>query len=160
MATHSGALAWRIPWTEEPGGLQSMGSLRVGHDWASSLSLFTFHFHALEREVATHSTIVAWRIPGTEEPGGLLSMRSQSWPRLAWLSSSTAGYTIHFQVKVISKLPWSYGYNPPESYLFTCSALIISCLIAVKYFSMFSFQSNYINPFLKWPQAHKYYIMI
>ena len=42
MATHFSALAWRIPWTEEPGGLQSMGSLRVGHDWATSLSLFTF----------------------------------------------------------------------------------------------------------------------
>ena len=39
--THSSALAWKIPWTEEPGGLQSMGSLRVGHDWATSLSLFT-----------------------------------------------------------------------------------------------------------------------
>ena len=42
MATHSSVLAWRIPWTEEPGRLQSMGSLRVGHDWATSLSLFTF----------------------------------------------------------------------------------------------------------------------
>ena len=41
MAPHSGALAWRIPWTEEPGGLQSMGSLEVGHDRATSLSLFT-----------------------------------------------------------------------------------------------------------------------
>ena len=40
--THSSTLAWRIPWTQEPGGLQSMGSLRVGHDWATSLSLFTF----------------------------------------------------------------------------------------------------------------------
>ena len=37
---------------------------------------FTFHFHALEKEMATHSTVLAWRIPGTEEPGGLLSMRS------------------------------------------------------------------------------------
>ena len=42
MATHSSTLAWKIPWTEEPGRLRSMGSLRVGHDWASSLSLFTF----------------------------------------------------------------------------------------------------------------------
>ena len=42
MATHSGVLAWRIPGTGEPGGLQSMGSLRVGHDRATSLSLFTF----------------------------------------------------------------------------------------------------------------------
>ena len=42
MAPHSSTLAWKIPRTEEPGGLQSMGSLRVGHDWATSLSLFTF----------------------------------------------------------------------------------------------------------------------
>ena len=42
MAPHSSTLAWKIPWTEEPGGLQSMGSLGVGHDWATSLSLFTF----------------------------------------------------------------------------------------------------------------------
>ena len=42
MATHSSALAWKIPWIEEPGRLQSMGSQRVRHDWATSLSLFTF----------------------------------------------------------------------------------------------------------------------
>ena len=42
MAPHSSTLAWKIPWTEEPGGLQSMVLLRVGHDWATSLSLFTF----------------------------------------------------------------------------------------------------------------------
>ena len=42
MAPHSSTLAWKIPWTEEPVGLQSMGSLRVGHNWATSLSLFTF----------------------------------------------------------------------------------------------------------------------
>ena len=42
MAPHSSTLAWKIPWTEEPGRLQSMGSLRVEHDWATSLSLFTF----------------------------------------------------------------------------------------------------------------------
>ena len=39
MAPHSSTLAWKIPWMEEPGRLQSMGSLRVGHDWATSLSL-------------------------------------------------------------------------------------------------------------------------
>ena len=43
---------------------------------ATSLSLFTFHFHALEKEIATHSRVLAWRIPGTEEPGGLPSMGS------------------------------------------------------------------------------------
>ena len=42
MATHSSALAWKVPWTEEPGGLRSMGWLGVGYDWVTSLSLFTF----------------------------------------------------------------------------------------------------------------------
>ena len=44
MAPHSRTLAWKIPWTEEPGGLQSMGSRRVRHNWATSLSLFTFMY--------------------------------------------------------------------------------------------------------------------
>ena len=69
MATHSNTLAWKIPWTEEPGGLQSMGSLRVGHDFT-----FTFHFYTLEKEMATHSSVLAWRVPVMEEPGGLPSM--------------------------------------------------------------------------------------
>ena len=124
MAPHSRVLAWRIPETGEPGGLLSMGSHRVGHDWSDLVAAaaaaaaveprregngnplqysclenpmdrgawwaavhgftgswtwlsdftFTFHFHALEREMATHSCILAWRIPGTGEPGRLLSM--------------------------------------------------------------------------------------
>ena len=72
IAPHSSTLAWKIPWTEEPGRLQSMGSRRVGHDWATSLSLFTFI--ALEKAMAAHSSVLAWRIPGTGEPGGLPSM--------------------------------------------------------------------------------------
>ena len=73
MATHSSTLAWTIPWTEEPGGLQSMGW--VAKSWARlSDFTFTFHFHALEKEMATHSSVLAWRIPGTGEPGGLPSM--------------------------------------------------------------------------------------
>ena len=70
MAPHSSTLAWKIPWTEKPGRLQSMGSLRVGYDLT-----FTFHFHALE-EMASHSSVLAWRIPEMGEPGGLPSMRS------------------------------------------------------------------------------------
>ena len=63
MATHSSTLAWKIPWTEEPGGLQSMGSLRVGHDSATSLSLFTFmHWR---RKWQPTPVFLAWRIPGT-----------------------------------------------------------------------------------------------
>ena len=70
MAPPSSTLAWKIPWTEEPGKLQSMGSLLVGRlrDFP-----FTFHFHALEKEMATHSSVLVWRIPGTGEPGGLPS---------------------------------------------------------------------------------------
>ena len=56
---HSSTLSWKIPRTEESGRLQSMGSLRVGHDCATSLSVFTFHFHALEKEMATHSSTLA-----------------------------------------------------------------------------------------------------
>ena len=73
MAPHSSTLAWKTSWMEEPGRLQYMGSLRVGHD--SDLT-FTFHFLALEKEMATHSSVLAWRIPGTGEPGGLASMGS------------------------------------------------------------------------------------
>ena len=59
MAPHSSTLAWKIPWTEEPGRLQSMGSQES--DMAERLH---FHFSALEKEMATHSSVLAWRIPG------------------------------------------------------------------------------------------------
>ena len=76
-ATHSSTLAWKIPWTEEPGKLQSM---RVAKS-RTQLSDFTFtlHSHALEKEMATHSSVLAWRIPGMGEPGELPSM---GWHRV------------------------------------------------------------------------------
>ena len=78
-------LAWKIPWAEDPGGLQSMGSQRV-QTWLSNFT-FPSHFYALEKEMETHSSVLAWRIPGTEEPGGLPSMGSHSvvhdWSDLA-----------------------------------------------------------------------------
>ena len=73
MAPHSSTVARKIPWMEEPGRLQSMGSLRVT---LLSDFTFTFHFHALEKEMATHSSVLAWRIPRTVEPNGLPSMGS------------------------------------------------------------------------------------
>ena len=76
--------------TEEPDGLQSMGLLswtRLG-DFT-----ITFHFHALEMEMATHSSILAWRIPGMAEPGGLPSVGlhriGRDWGNLA----AAAAYT-------------------------------------------------------------------
>ena len=73
MAPHSSTLAWKIPWMEEPGRL-----LHVVAESRTRLSdfTFTFHFHALEKEMATHSSVLAWRIPGTGEPGGLPSLGS------------------------------------------------------------------------------------
>ena len=70
MATHSSALVWKVPWTEEPGRLQSMGSL--SRTWLSDFT-FTFYCHALEKEMAPHSSILA---PGMGEPGRLPSMGS------------------------------------------------------------------------------------
>ena len=70
MAPHSSTLAWKIPWMEEPGGLQSMHGVEKSRTRLSNFT-FTFHFHALEKEMATHSSVLAWRIPGTGQPAGL-----------------------------------------------------------------------------------------
>ena len=84
IAPHSSTLAWKIPWMEEPGRLQSMGSLGVGHDWAISLS---FSLSCIGEGMATHSSVLAWKIPGMGEPGGLPSMGSHrvrhDWSDLA-----------------------------------------------------------------------------
>ena len=87
MTPHSSTLAWKIPWTEEPGRLQSMGSLRVGHSWATSLSLFTFmhwrrKWHPLQcscRENPRDGEAWWAAVYGV----------SQSWTWLKWLSSSS-----------------------------------------------------------------------
>ena len=84
MAPHSSTLAWEIPGMEEPGGLQSMGSLRVRHDWATSLSFFTFmHWRRKWQPTPVF-------LPGESqrwEPGGLRSMGSHrvghDWSDLA-----------------------------------------------------------------------------
>ena len=111
MAPHSSTLAWKILWIEEPGGLQSMGSLRVGQDWATSLSLFTFHFHALEKEMATHSSVLTWRIPGMGEPGGLPSLGSHrvghDWSDLATAAAVSIWKVVQYHLSVRNcKLKW------------------------------------------------------
>ena len=107
MATHSSTLAWKIPWTEEPGRLQSMGSQTVGHDWATSWASLVAQTvkrlsamqetrvwslgweDPLEKEMAAHSSILAWKILWMKEPGRLLSMGLQR-DRHDWATS------IHF----------------------------------------------------------------
>ena len=70
MAPHSSTLAWKIPWMEAVVHGVTKSQIRL------SDFTFTFHFHALEKEIATHSSVLAWRIPGIAEPGGLPSMGS------------------------------------------------------------------------------------
>ena len=98
-----GILAWRIPGTEEPSGLLSMGSHSVGHDWSNLASM-----HALEKEMATHSSILAWRIPGTEKRGGLPSMGShkvrRDWSDLA-ATAAVVDILIHFLGILEKKIP-------------------------------------------------------
>ena len=68
----------------------------VANSWTClSDFTFTFHFHALEKEMVTHSGVLAWRIPGTGEPGGLPSLGSQSRTRLKRLSSSSSSSVFH-----------------------------------------------------------------
>ena len=78
MAPHFSTLAWKIPWMEKPGRLQSIGSLRVGHDWATSLSLFTFmHWRRkwqptpvfLPGESQGRGSLVGCRLRGHTESG-------------------------------------------------------------------------------------------
>ena len=87
VATHSSTRAWKIPWTEEPGRLQSMGSRRVGHDWVTSLLLFTFmHWRRKWRPTPMF-------LPGESQGWGTwwaaVSGVAQSRTWLKWLSSSS-----------------------------------------------------------------------
>ena len=88
MAPHSSTLAWRIPCTEEPGRLQSMGSLEVGQDWATSLSRFTF-LHWRKKWQPTPVFL-----PGESQGHGAwwaaIYEVAQSRTRLKWLSSSSS----------------------------------------------------------------------
>ena len=115
MAPHSSTLAWKIPWTEEPGGLQYMGSHRVRHDWETSLSLFTFHFHALEKEMATHSSVPVWKIPGTGKPDVLSSMGphrvGHDWSDLA----AAAAAAVSKSCLPLFSIPWTVSRQAPLS---------------------------------------------
>ena len=89
-----------------------MGSLRVGHDYTTSLSLFTFHIHTLEKEMATRSSVLAWRIPGT---GGAWWAAvygvPQSRTQLKWLSSS--------RLQLVCKNKWNSPLLWPNTHTHT-----------------------------------------
>ena len=114
MATHPNTLAWKIPWTEEPGGLQSMGSLGVRHNWATALSLFTF-MHWRRKWQCTPVFL-----PGESQGwGSLVGFRiwvAQSWTRLKRLSSSSSS----------SLCPWD---SPGKNTGVGCHALPLGDLL-------------------------------
>ena len=87
MAPHSSTLAWKIPCMEEPGRLQSMGSLRVGHDWVTSLSLFTFmHWRRKWQPTPVF-------LPGeSQRQWAPVYGVTQSRTRLKWLSSNITNF--------------------------------------------------------------------
>ena len=99
MAPHSSTPAWKIPWTEEPGRLQSMGSLGVGHDWATSLSLFTFmHWRGKWQPTPVF-------LPGESQGGGILA-GCRLWGRT---ESDTTEATA---AAAAATLPWIYLVLP------------------------------------------------
>ena len=112
MATHSRTLAWKIPWTEKPGRLRSMGLLRVGHDWAASLS-------CTGEGNGNPLQCLAWRIPGTGEPGGLPSMGLHR-VRNDWSDLAAAASWIHqkfIQRPTGAANNWSHSKERQESLL-------------------------------------------
>ena len=108
MATHSSILAERILWTEKPGGLLSIGSHRVGHNWSDSACM-----HAKEKAMATPSSVLAWRIPGMGEPDGLPSM---GFPRVGhnWSDLAAAAAWALSHVRICATL-WTAAHQAPPS---------------------------------------------
>ena len=113
MAPHSSTLAWKIPWMEEPGRLQSMGSRRVGHNWVTSLSLFTFmHWR---RKWQPTPVFLPGESQGRGGPGGLLSMGSHrvghDWSNLAAAAAVNSSYCCLVAKPCLTLLwpPWTIG---------------------------------------------------
>ena len=100
MAPHSSTLAWKIPWTEEPGRLQSMGSLGVGHNWTTSLSLFTF----MHWRWKWQPTLVF--LPAESQARGSLMVVYrvvQNRTQLRWLGSSSSIEWCFWSLYLVSK---------------------------------------------------------
>ena len=125
MATHSSVLAWRIPETGEPGGLPSMGSHRVGHDWSdlaaaavpSTHFLFNKHLRSAmdwtvdlkvlsEKAMAPHSSTLALKIPWMEEPGRLQSM-----------GSLRVGHNWATSLSLFTFMHWRWKWHPTPVFL-------------------------------------------
>ena len=139
MAPHSSTLAWHIPWTEEPGGLQSMGSLRVGHDWATSLSLFTFMHWRRKLQPSP----VFLPLPRTGDPGGLPSVGYHR-VRHDW-SNLTVGTNeiIHFVTFTVRKT-LNYSFWIHMFFHLSREAILLSSVIWLCLLTTWVFTTNRI----------------
>ena len=130
MAPHSSTLAWKILWTEEPGGLQSMGLLWVGHNWATSLSLFTsMHWR---RKWQPTPVFMPGESQGWWEPGGLPSMGSHrvghDWSNLA-AAQSTAPGAHNFKIFFFTWIQISFCR---DQWVCICDCVWLPCLLSNK----------------------------
>ena len=161
MVTHSSILAWKIPRTEEPGRLQSMGLQRVGHDWATLL-----HFSLtqqvknlpvmqetqemwaqslgqedpLKEEMAIHSSVLAWKFSWAGEPGGLQSTGSQR-VRHNWTHGMQ--WCLLFTVLTTGHLTLIFGFDDffflifLSLFPFALNLLKRACALSFKFWNLF-----------------------
>jgi len=117
MAPHSSTLAWKIPWAEEPGGLQSVGSLRVGHDWGLH---FHFSLSCIGEGNGNPLQCSCLENPRDGKPGGLTSLGSHrvrhDWSDLAAADSKCFLFSkhfivLHFSFKFMMHFPALLRYN-------------------------------------------------
>ena len=123
---------------EEPGGLQSMGLL--GSQTQLCDFTFTFHFHALEKEMATHSSVLAWRIPGMGEPGGLPSMGSHR-ARYDWSDLAAAATTAYLSLGVCTNIA------------FTLQLIQLKVIAVYKITWIGEINTKVMIPIPKWPSV-------
>ena len=132
MATHSSTFAWKIPWTEELGRLQSMGLRRVGHEWATSLSLFTFMYWRRKWQ----PTPVF--LPG--EPQGWWSLVCcHLWGRRHNWSDLAAAAAAAMKISLMSSIQIVYKVNTCGSVAWFCGSIACFCLEMISHHNIVLF---------------------
>ena len=144
MAPHSSTLAWKILWMEEPGGLQSMGLLRVGHDWATSLSLFTFMHWRRKWQPTPVSCLENPRDSGAW--WAAVYGVAQSWTQLKWRSSSNSSSISLWGCIPRRGIVGSYG-NSSFNFLKNYQTFFHSCCTIYNFYQQCTRAPVYPHPY-------------